>query len=124
MGKLNGTQHLMKAAGIDPENPIGSILEKLGIDPTQFQGMVVALPELFKGMMARQLRMELAVSQLLIDNHRMLQLLEQNALRLPAPIAEVFPVSSDVDDVLDSLQRRQLGEPEPELSNGEEVSAN
>jgi|ERR1700734_1299830 len=62
---LNGTQHLMRAAGIDPENPVGSLLDKMGIDPKEvlkgFQAFKTAVDEMNR----RQERIEWKLDKLL-----------------------------------------------------------
>jgi hypothetical protein len=105
MGKLNGTQHLMKAAGIDPENPVGSLLEKAGINPADVLNVAKAIPELLKGFEARQQRMENGLAEIAANQARIIALLEgQRAL----PPGDITPVASDVDDLLDKLHTQNL----------------
>jgi hypothetical protein len=99
MGKLTGAQHLMKAAGVDPENPIGSLLEKAGVDPKELVAIAQAIPEIIKGISERQARVEKLLLQIADDQTRILFLLE-NRTALPSPM--------DTDDVLDAIHLRQL----------------
>ena len=110
MGKLTGAQHLMKAAGVDPENPIGSLLEKAGVNPQEILTVAHAIPELLKAFEARQQRMENGLAEIAANQQRIIALLE-NRPRLNAGTPDgVFDVPDDVTQVLDAFERRGLGE--------------
>lgn len=122
MGKLTGAQHLMKAAGVDPEDPIGSLLAKAGVDPQEIIAVAKAMPELVKAVIDRQTRMELAISIMMENQNEILARLNTR----PALPGQVYPVGDDVSDVLDAFHLRNLGgdsEPsETEVEHAQEVS--
>ena len=122
MGKLTGAQHLMKAAGVDPENPIGSLLEKAGVDPQEILTVAKAMPELVKAVIDRQTRMELAISLVLEQQQEILARLNNR----PALPGQIYPVDTDVTDVLDAFHLRNLGgetdSPSTEVEHAQEVS--
>ena len=89
---LNGTQHLLKSIGIDP----AQIME--GIE--SFKNLAVEVK-------ARQERVEFMLIKISDDQTRILAALDS------LPTEGERRVTSDVDNVLDSFHRQNLGEPLP-----------
>jgi hypothetical protein len=93
---LSGTQHLMKAAGIDPLNPVGSLLEKMNIDPTQVMQVFEGLKNLASQVSERQGRIEAKLDLILAGQAR------EEMRRLNDGRRE------DVDEVLDRLREANI----------------